>query len=102
MKLVFTKEQTEVIQAKKQNILVSAAAGSGKTAVLTERIVQRIRQGQLDISQVLVVTFTEAAAHNMRARLETGLRQARDESKDSQERQRLGRQHALDFSFDHS
>ena len=95
MKLVFTKEQEKIVLADRQDILVSAAAGSGKTAVLTERIVRRIMAGELDITQVLVVTFTEAAARNMRARIEARLRQARDECGSGQERQRLSRQLAL-------
>lgn len=58
-------EQQEIIAAKAGNILVSAAAGSGKTGVMTERISQRVLSGELDLRKVLVLTFTNAASHNM-------------------------------------
>ncbi len=68
----YTKQQQEVIDARKCNILVSAAAGSGKTAVLVERIIGLIREG-IDVDTLLVVTFTEAAAAQMRERLRNKL-----------------------------
>ena len=71
MAIHFTDQQRKVIDARNHNILVSAAAGSGKTAVLVERIVQLITEGEhpLDIDQLLVVTFTKAAAAQMRERI---------------------------------
>lgn len=71
MAISFTPEQQQVIQTQGHNILVSAAAGSGKTAVLVERIVQMISEGEhpLDIDKLLVVTFTNAAATQMRERI---------------------------------
>ena len=71
MAITFTKEQTRVIEARDHNILVSAAAGSGKTAVLVERIVRMISEGEHphDIDRLLVVTFTKAAAAQMRERI---------------------------------
>lgn len=95
MTLTFTREQSGVIQAERGNILVSAAAGSGKTAVLTERIVARMINAQLDVQHVLVVTFTEAAARNMRGKIEDKLRAARAESLDPVLRRHLSRQLAL-------
>lgn len=67
----WTKEQQKVIDIRDCNVLVSAAAGSGKTAVLVERIVQRITEGTnpMDIDKLLVVTFTNAAAAEMRERI---------------------------------
>lgn len=67
----YTEDQQKVIGLRNRNILVSAAAGSGKTAVLTERILSRIRDGadKLDIDRLLVVTFTNAAAAEMRERI---------------------------------
>ena len=64
----WTKEQEQVIAARGCNLLVSAAAGSGKTAVLVERIITRLTEGEnpLDVDQLLVVTFTEAAAAEMK------------------------------------
>ena len=71
MERKWTKEQKQVIDLRDCNILVSAAAGSGKTATLVERIIQRITKGEapLDIDQLLVVTFTRAAAAEMRERI---------------------------------
>lgn len=67
----FTKKQEQVLNARGHNILVSAAAGSGKTAVLVERIVRMISEGDhpIDIDRLLVVTFTRAAAAQMRERI---------------------------------
>ena len=67
----FTKDQQRVIDARNKNILVSAAAGSGKTAVLVERIIQMVidEKEPLDIDRLLIVTFTNAAAAEMRERI---------------------------------
>lgn len=67
----WTKEQEQVITLRNRNILVSAAAGSGKTAVLVERIIQRIldKEHPVDIDRMLIVTFTAAAASEMRERI---------------------------------
>ena len=68
-KVNYTKEQQKVIDSRNRNLLVSAAAGSGKTAVLVERILQMIIQNEIQIDQLLVVTFTNAAASEMRERI---------------------------------
>ena len=67
----WTEKQQQVIDARNRNLLVSAAAGSGKTAVLVERIIQLISEGEhpLDLDQLLVMTFTNAAAAEMRERI---------------------------------
>lgn len=65
----WTKEQQLAINEKGQNILVAAAAGSGKTAVLVERIINKIIKEKIDIDKILVVTFTKAAAAEMRGRI---------------------------------
>ena len=67
----WTKEQQNVIDYRNRNILVSAAAGSGKTAVLVERIIAKITDENqpVDIDRLLVVTFTKAAAAEMRERI---------------------------------
>ncbi len=65
----WTNEQLQAIQEKNSNILVAAAAGSGKTAVLVERIIHKIIDEQMDIDKILVVTFTNAAASEMRERI---------------------------------
>lgn len=65
----WTKEQEMAITEKGSNILVAAAAGSGKTAVLVERIINKIIKEKIDIDSLLVVTFTNAAASEMRERI---------------------------------
>ncbi|MDE7433073.1 MAG: UvrD-helicase domain-containing protein [Lachnospiraceae bacterium] len=67
----WTEAQQLVIDTRDKNILVSAAAGSGKTAVLVERIISRILDSEnpLDVDRILVVTFTNAAASEMRERI---------------------------------
>ena len=71
MALQFTPEQQKVIDLRNRNILVSAAAGSGKTAVLVERIIGMVTDEEhpVDIDRLLVVTFTNAAAAEMRERI---------------------------------
>ena len=68
-KVNWTKEQQDAIYEKGSNILVAAAAGSGKTAVLVERIINKIIKDKIDIDKLLVVTFTNAAASEMRERV---------------------------------
>lgn len=65
----WTKEQKQAIEEKGTNLLVAAAAGSGKTAVLVERIIHKIIDEKMDIDKMLVVTFTNAAASEMRERI---------------------------------
>ncbi|MBY2430332.1 helicase-exonuclease AddAB subunit AddA [Clostridioides difficile] len=78
----WTKEQLEVIGSRECNLLVAAAAGSGKTAVLVERIIQMItsRENPIDIDKLLVVTFTNAAASEMRERIGDAIGKALDEN----------------------
>ena len=74
----WTEDQQRVIDARDSNILVSAAAGSGKTAVLVERIIQEVTDAEhpIDIDRLLVVTFTNAAAGEMRQRVGKALEEA--------------------------
>lgn len=67
----WTDEQRQAIELNQRSLLVSAAAGSGKTAVLVERIIRKITDAQhpIDIDKLLVVTFTKAAASEMRERV---------------------------------
>ena len=71
MAVKFTPEQQQAIDLHDCNILVSAAAGSGKTAVLSERIVKMVcrKENPVDIDRLLVVTFTKAAAAEMKERI---------------------------------
>lgn len=70
-----TPSQRQAIDDRGQNILVSASAGSGKTAVLVQRAIKLIREG-VDVDRMLMVTFTDAAAKSMRDKIRTALQQA--------------------------
>lgn len=65
----WSDEQWKAIAARGQDTLVAAAAGSGKTAVLVERIIRKITEDEVDVDRMLIVTFTNAAAAEMRARI---------------------------------
>lgn len=69
-----SEEQLKVVEAPIENILVSAAAGSGKTTVLVHRIVDKICAREFEIDNILVVTFTKDAAANMKKKLEDGIK----------------------------
>jgi ATP-dependent helicase/nuclease subunit A len=83
-----TPEQTEAIYSSGQNILVSASAGSGKTFVMAQRIVEKVKNG-VEIDRLFISTFTKKAAAELRMRLERDLKKARQTSKNAEERQRL-------------
>lgn len=76
--VTWTEEQKEAIEQTGTDILVAAAAGSGKTAVLVERIIQKVitKNNPINIDEILVATFTNAAAEEMRNRISTALEQA--------------------------
>ncbi|MBQ5840472.1 MAG: UvrD-helicase domain-containing protein, partial [Clostridia bacterium] len=71
----WTPQQTWSMDARGGTLLVSAAAGSGKTAVLVERVIRRITDptDPIDVTSLLIVTFTRAAAAEMRGRLAAAL-----------------------------
>ena len=71
-----TKEQEAVTKARNCDILVSAAAGSGKTWVLVKRIIKRIVQDRVEVNEFLIVTFTKAAAAEMRERIGKAIEEA--------------------------
>lgn len=81
MSVNWTREQMQVIESRNSNLLVSAAAGSGKTAVLVERIIRMVTEGEhpLDIDRLLVMTFTNAAAAEMRERISLAISKKLDE-----------------------
>ena len=91
----WTKEQQQAINKAKSNILVAAAAGSGKTAVLVERIINKILNEKIDIDKLLVVTFTNAAASEMRERILNAIYKKIDESENEEEIQNLQKQVVL-------
>lgn len=72
----YTEHQQEAIEARGDDLLISAAAGSGKTRVLVDRIVHMMVHDRVPLAQMLIVTFTNAAAGEMRARLRQGLQEA--------------------------
>ena len=84
----WTKEQEQAIYEKGSNILVAAAAGSGKTAVLVERIINKIINENVDIDKLLVVTFTNAAASEMRERVLDAIYKKLEEDPENQNLQR--------------
>ena len=71
----FNDEQIKAIETTDKSVLVSAAAGSGKTTVLVERIIRIILEGKANVDEMLVVTFTNAAASEMRLRLAKAIRE---------------------------
>ena len=84
----WTNEQKQAIYEKGSNILVAAAAGSGKTAVLVERIINKIINEKIDIDRLLVVTFTNAAAAEMRERVLEAIYKKLDETPENENLQR--------------
>ena len=84
----WTEEQKQAIYEKNNNILVAAAAGSGKTAVLVERIIHKVIEENIDIDKLLVVTFTNAAASEMRERVLNALYKKMDEEPENEDLQR--------------
>ena len=90
MGMKWTEEQQKVISLRDRNILVSAAAGSGKTAVLVQRILSKIMDPvhPVDIDRMLIMTFTRAAAGEMRERLSRALELALYEEPDNEHLQR--------------
>ena len=90
MGVQWTKEQQEVIRLRDRNILVSAAAGSGKTAVLVERILSKItdKKHPVDIDRLLIMTFTRAAAGEMKERISAAIEKALCEDPDNEHLQR--------------
>ena len=104
----FTPDQQRAIDTIDKSILVSAAAGSGKTAVLVERIINIIVQGKADVDRMLVVTFTNAAASEMRLKLTKAINKAIKASKNSDPvraeklKQQLGKMYRSYISTVHS
>ena len=86
MGMTWTKEQQQVIDLRDRNILVSAAAGSGKTAVLVERIISMLTSDTepVDVDRLLIVTFTEAAAAEMKERIRGAIEKKLDECPDNE------------------
>ncbi|WP_207703165.1 helicase-exonuclease AddAB subunit AddA [Candidatus Enterococcus ferrettii] len=76
---MYTDAQWQAIYDQGDNLLVSASAGSGKTAVLVRRVIEKVKRERLSVDQLLVVTFTEAAASEMKERVQSALQEAINE-----------------------
>lgn len=101
----WTDDQWKAIMADGQDILVAAAAGSGKTAVLVERIIQKItsRKNPVDVDELLVVTFTNASAAEMKHRIGQALEEAANQQPNSEHlRKQLGLLNRASISTLHS
>ncbi len=105
MAVSWTKEQREAIEYSGENILLAAAAGSGKTAVLVQRIIELIcrKENPLDINRLLVLTFTDAAAREMREKISDAVEKALAQNPDDEhlQKQRL-LMHSASISTIHS
>jgi ATP-dependent helicase/nuclease subunit A len=85
-----TKEQElAVLFREPENLLISAAAGSGKTTTLTRRIVSRLINGEIRPSELLVITFTEMAAKDLKVKIQGQLKTARKAASDPELSRRL-------------
>ena len=85
---MFTDQQWEAVHASGSNLLISASAGSGKTMVLVNRIIEKIKKGTA-IDELLVVTFTNAAAKEMKERIQTAIQKEINADPDSNTRHHL-------------
>ena len=88
----FTKEQKHAIDTLDKSILVAAAAGSGKTAVLVQRIINIILSGEANVDEMLVVTFTNAAASEMKLKISKEIKKRLSEECSDQDRKKLKNQ----------
>lgn len=90
----FTDTQWQAIFDKGDNLLISASAGSGKTTVLVRRVIEKLKSGS-NIDELLIVTFTEAAAREMKERIQVALQAAVNQESDAQKRSHFVRQLTL-------
>ena len=90
----FTDRQWQSIFDKGDNLLVSASAGSGKTTVLVRRVIEKLKSGS-NIDELLIVTFTEAAAREMKERIQLALQEAVNQESDNERRNHFTKQLTL-------
>ena len=88
----WNEQQRRAVEIRERNILVSASAGSGKTTVLVGRLMDLVLKDGISVDQILAMTFTEAAANEMKKRLSAALQDAARESEDEAVKARLNRQ----------
>ena len=87
--LDLNKQQKLAVCSDERNIVVAASAGTGKTTVLVDRVMKKVLEGKADLDSLLILTFTKAAAQNMKDRLEAALRKQERTEEDADERKRL-------------
>ncbi|MBQ7454257.1 MAG: helicase-exonuclease AddAB subunit AddA [Selenomonadaceae bacterium] len=87
-----TREQQEAVDSRDENLLIAAAAGSGKTRVLVERVINLLEEGACKVDELLIVTFTTDAAQEMRSRIQIGLMKRLEAELDSDKQAQLERQ----------
>ena len=87
-----TREQQEAVDVRGENALVAAAAGAGKTGTLTERVVKLIAENSCEVDELLIMTFTNAAALEMRSRIQAALMQRLETELDTENQARLEKQ----------
>ncbi len=92
MAVKYTPDQARAIESRGQDLLVSASAGSGKTSVLVERVIREIMDDHLEVNQLLVITFTRAAASEMKQRIKQRLQDRLQEETDASQADFLRRQ----------
>lgn len=90
----FTDKQWQSVYDSGDNLLISASAGSGKTSVLVRRVIEKLKNGS-NIDELLIVTFTEAAAREMKERLQTSLQEALTKESDQNRRNHFTKQLTL-------
>ena len=90
-----TQEQLAAVEARGENLLVAAAAGAGKTRTLTERVVRLIEENYCEVDELLIMTFTNAAAQEMRSRIQAALTKRLETELDADNQTRLERQTIL-------
>ncbi|MGO2852373.1 MAG: UvrD-helicase domain-containing protein, partial [Tetragenococcus koreensis] len=90
----FTDKQWQAVFDTGDNLLVSASAGSGKTTVLVRRVIEKLKNGS-NIDELLIVTFTEAAAREMKERIQNALQDAINKESEQQRRNHFVKQLTL-------
>lgn len=87
-----TREQQAAVDARGENLLIAAAAGAGKTKTLTERVVKLLEENSCEVDELLIMTFTNAAAQEMRSRIQAALMKRLETELDADNQARLERQ----------
>lgn len=87
-----TREQQAAVEARDENLLIAAAAGAGKTRTLTERVVKLIEENACEVDELLIMTFTNAAAQEMRSRIQAALMKRLETELDTDNQARLEKQ----------